>query len=101
MYRRDGMKFNILGVEYTVEYVKDHGSMFDIKNSGECDYSDKLIRVAESCDGEKYSNEWKQETLYHELAHAFLYETGQSDLNDERHAELLGKFANFIVRNKL
>jgi len=90
------MKIKILGSIYTIKYVKDHTSMSCIENSGECDFSSKIIKIAKGNEGEIYSDKWQEETLHHELAHAFIYETGNSDLNDERHAELLGKFYDFV-----
>ena len=92
-------QINVLGSKYKIKYIKSHKEMCNIENSAECDYSEKLIRVANSEDGiDMYSDKWKEESLLHEIAHAFMYETGQSDLNDERHAELLCKFASYVKR---
>jgi len=89
---------NVLGNTYKVKFVQNHSFMENEENTGECNFSDKIIRVAKTSYDIENSEEWQQETLLHEIAHAFLYESGQSDLNDERHAELLGKFASFILK---
>ena len=94
------MKVNLLGIEYVIKSVDSHRDMFDNNNVAECDYSDKSIKICENdYNGDKYSDTFLQESLYHELAHVFMYETGQADINDERHAELLAHFAKFIGRN--
>lgn len=90
------MKINILENKYKVTYVKDRSFMYNEENYGEVNYSDKTIKVAKGDDGEVFTDKWIYETLTHELAHAFMYETGNSDLNNERHAELLSKFACFV-----
>ena len=87
----------ILSSTYTIEYVKDRTFMDCADNYAECNYDSKMIRVAKSDGGELYSDKWLEESLHHELAHAFMYETGNSDLDDERHAELLGKFYDFMA----
>jgi len=89
-------KVKILSSTYTVKYVKDNSYMMYDENNGECDYSTKIIKVAQGNGEIVYSDKWQQETLHHELAHAFMYESGNGDLNDERHAELLGKFYDFV-----
>lgn len=91
-------KVKVASTTYKIKYVKD---ISDIPRQDSlvcalCDFNDKIIYVALNNDDVKYSEEWLEETLIHELAHAFLYETGQDDVNDEHHAELLSKFVKFI-----
>lgn len=89
----------ILNNNYKIKYVKDTSMLYDNTKCATCDYSEKEINIAKSSGGITYSDKWLEETLTHELAHAFMYETGNDDLNDERHAELLTHFAMFIKAN--
>jgi len=82
----------IMGARYKIKYLKDGSHLTQEGKCAECDYINKKIEIVK----EGYPEEWLEDPLVHEIAHAFLYETGQSDLNDERHAELLSKFALFI-----
>ena len=93
------MKINILGSIYNIKYVKDQTFMYNEDHTGECDYMNKEILISKSNDGEENNEVWQKETLLHELAHAFMHESGQADINDERHAELLGKFASFTLKS--
>lgn len=87
----------ILGTEYTIKYVDSSKDLENISNTAQCDYSEKQIRVALHDEKmNKNSEEWVEESLMHEIAHAFLYETGNADVNDERSAELLSKFVRFV-----
>ena len=59
-------KINILGVDYTITYVK----LEDIAALGECDTKDKLIKIAV-----EQSKDEAIGTLYHEIGHAILFES--------------------------
>ena len=60
----------------------------------ECDFFDKEIRISPTNDaGYKLGDQKIQETVYHEMAHAWLEETGQHDINDERTVEVMSRFA--------
>jgi len=85
----------ILNRTYKIIYTDDK-SKLEVGNEAQVDYSKRLITVLTKNDGEQYSQEWIKDSLLHEVAHAFMVETGQDDLNDERHAELLSKFATFV-----
>ncbi len=88
-------KINVLGREYAVTYTEKEEDLRP-GNVAEVDYSDRTIMVLTKIGGEELSKEYVRDGLIHEVAHAFLYETGQSDLNDERHAEMLAKFAVYV-----
>jgi len=94
-------KINILGVTYTCEIVDNKDGFYSEENLAECDYDLKTIKVLkiDVKTKEEYSKEWLEETFVHELAHAFLYETGQSDINNERTVEVMSKFARFVYEN--
>lgn len=65
---------------------------------GEACYHDKTLYVAHAFTSEHLLCDSKtQEVLLHELAHAWMEQTGNTDLNDERHAELLSYFARFVL----
>lgn len=85
----------IAGVKYRTKMV----SKIENDNVGETNYSKKeIMLVNKTVDGELCGCEFLQENLLHEIAHAWLCQTGNQDLNDERHAELLSMFANRISK---
>ncbi len=53
--------------------------------------------AAANQDGYKLGDVKLQETLLHELAHAWLLQTGNDEMNDEKHAELLSHFARQMI----
>ena len=90
------MEYEVMGIKYTLVKVISQDSMFNDENVAECDYSERVIRLClNDKRGVPHSKGWLQDSSLHELAHIFLYETGQSDINDERSAEVLSKFARF------
>ena len=93
----------LLGTEYKIKLIKEPDEYMKKHNLiGVCDYDLMEIKVCENWYGDitgKRTVNSIQNTLLHELAHMFLYETGQDNLNDERHAELLSKFSKFIINN--
>lgn len=92
-------RFNILGVNYDVIDVETPKELADDQWCAQYDVSKKKIKVAlKDSEGEENSEAWLRDSFLHELAHVFLYETGNADLNDERHVEVLNKFFNFAER---
>lgn len=73
------MKVNVLGSEYTVEFKKQEEDPLLKERAGYCDHSVRKIVVCIP-EREEYSvadlDKWKNDTLRHELVHAFLIESG-------------------------
>lgn len=74
------LKINILGAEYTIEYLKRDEDPFLKKGTvdGYCDQSSRRIVLRaeeENDDLDNYSVYLKKNTR-HEIVHAFLYESG-------------------------
>jgi len=90
-------EIEILGRIYALWYTEDKTELNE-DNFAQVNYSDRTITVLTKEDDFKFSKEYIRDMLLHELAHAFLYETGNNDINDERHVEVLGKFVTFIER---
>jgi hypothetical protein len=79
---------NILGTEYRIEThkISEDSCMKENKYSGYCDEEEKLIVIADMSEKEYflYMDENSQKTywnktLWHEITHAFLNESGLSD----------------------
>lgn len=92
----------ICGVEYRIKSVKPEKLYSNKENVnttiGECDFFEKEIRICpENGEGYKLGDQKIQETLYHEIAHAWLEESGQEDINDERTVEVMSKFAKQLL----
>lgn len=97
-------KVDIIGIPYTIYlYVNEYDKInADAKErderygenkhenlDGYCDYSAKELRIF--CD--KYtSKEYFEETLRHEICHAFLYEIGYEHHSDEEFINKLSKW---------
>lgn len=101
------MILNVLGSKYTCVCIDEPTPyMRDKELGGMCDYSSKTIQVVKKFYGEleKYEGEFMKsdsfikETILHELAHAFLHESGQDDINTERTVEVMSKFCMFIAK---
>lgn len=90
------IKLKVVGTTYKLKFVENSSWLSNPNRCAECDYINKVILVALGDGDGEYPDEWLEETVTHELAHAFLYESGQEDINDERHAELLSKYVKFI-----
>lgn len=89
------MKIRVLNNNYNIKKVKNLSD----ERIGECSFNKKQILYCDKIDNEETSEIMKLKTLTHELAHAFMYETGQHTINNEEHAELLGMFSIFIINN--
>lgn len=77
------MKVNVLGVEYTIEYLTKAQDPDLEKCDGYCDSSAKRIVIREYTEEEKKEPltlgnlpEYQKKVLRHELVHATLYESG-------------------------
>jgi len=99
------MKMNILGNIYAVNYLDEPTPyMKDGDFGAMVDYNKKTISVInkfhghiEKFEGEsKKTKEYMREDLLHEIAHAFLVESGQDDINNERTVEIMSKFCKFV-----
>ena len=67
------MKINVLGTEYTVEYLE----MKDEDYDGYCDYTSKHIAIRADNTNKVEDFVWCQKKqLRHEIIHAFLAESG-------------------------
>ena len=95
-------EINILGAVYSIK-ITDNDSLLENKeNIAECHNFQKTIIVTTKDSSNKVVPKQTQDELWaHELAHAFLYQIGSEDINDERHANLLGMFVMFIKNNKV
>ena len=90
------MIINIVGVKYKVIKVKTKEEMCDSTNYGEIDYNNRTIKLLTiDHDGVPLDDKWIQQTLLHEVAHGFLRESGQEDINTERIVEVISKFSGF------
>lgn len=73
-------KINILGAEYTIEYLsKDEDMMFKSgKADGYCDQTSKriVLRTENEDDDMDDYKEYLRRITRHEIVHAFLYESG-------------------------
>lgn len=96
------MKISLLGYEYNLEVIEEGHKEFDgmLKNKHEAliNYNSRYIYIMKNYYNQDGSIEQEKskvslyEDLAHELAHGFMYHSGNDDLNDERHAELLAHF---------
>src|SRR5690606_35197950 len=82
------MKFEIAGIEYTVEEVN---GLTDAEHFGYINFADSVIRIDANL-----SEDRKRQTLAHELAHALLYEAGFED-HDEELASRLGRLLHMFL----
>lgn len=88
---------DICGVKYRIKSMKQ-SELINTDAIAETDFFEKEIRICPiNYGGYKLGSEKIQETLFHELAHAFLDQTGQIDINDERTAEVMAMFARQIL----
>lgn len=99
------MVIKVLGSTYKVIYIdKPTEYMKENDFGGMADYNKKEITVINKFYGEVESfpeecdktEEFIDETLLHELAHVFLNESGQDDINNERTVEVMSKFCKFV-----
>lgn len=80
-------------IEFKQTLEKDH--------LGLSTYTQDLIEIATIDIGGKFiSSRCLRETLLHEIAHFYLYKTGNDDINNERTAEVLAMFSDFILTNQ-
>lgn len=103
-------KINIVGVDYTLYYYENEfeklqndakerdtrymGEPRKDKIDGYCDYMSKEIRIF----NDEYTNvEYFKMTLRHEICHAFLYEIGNSNCDDEDFIDKLSKWSSKIM----
>lgn len=73
------MKVNVLGSEYAVEFKKQEEDPLLKERGGYCDHSIRKIVVCipeQEEDSIANLDKWKNDTLRHELVHAFLIESG-------------------------
>lgn len=82
----DKKKISILGTEYTVFEEKERDNKIFKDCDGYCDTSIKEIHICIEDEDEKDINSlqnqeyYKLRVLRHEIIHAFLYESGLSDI---------------------
>lgn len=94
------LNVDIMDTHYEVQVVNDPSEL-DNKRVGECDYATKVIKVvAYGGYDQKVSLDFAKETLLHEMAHAFLCQTGNNDINDERTVEIMSYFAKFVLKSE-
>ena len=102
------MRINILGSTYEIIFTeKPTPYMEENGFGGLADYDKQEITIVTNFYGnniEKYEDEVKkseqyvEDTIIHELAHVFLNESGQDDINNERTVEVMSKFVKFIKK---
>ena len=102
------MKINILGSTYEIIFTENPTPYMEENGfGGLADYDKQEITIVTKFYGnniEKYEDEvdksqqFIEDTLTHELAHAFLNESGQEDINNERTVEVMSKFVKFIKK---
>lgn len=80
----------ILNAKYKVKFDK---SIRDRNRCGECDLFEKQILLDPNLTG--YS---LKQTLWHEIVHAFQFESGMMQFLEEQSAEMMAEtFANLII----
>ncbi len=72
-------EFYIGAVKWTVNEVKS----FTDNHSGESDPFNEVITIAQSSNENKFSDQYKELTLYHEAVHAWLDSLGYHKLNTD------------------
>lgn len=102
------MKVNVLGSEYEMRFATRKELRMDNDTYGECyPYGKKVINICTDLDsGEELSSDEKlemtKEVITHELAHAFLYESGLVKYcNDETLVVWLSVNVNKLVSTSL
>lgn len=77
-------KVNVLGTEYTVKIVDESDDPILKKNDGYCDDTTKTCVVANMKPDEMSKGnleEYQKKVIRHELIHAFLFESGLSEMS--------------------
>ncbi|MEX0380452.1 ImmA/IrrE family metallo-endopeptidase [Leuconostoc sp. MS02] len=82
-------------IDYKIEIVHLENNEDGDTLLGHCDYVTNTIQI-----NEKSSKERQEQTLYHELVHAILFESSNVEFEDnERLVDSLGLMLHQIIKN--
>lgn len=87
----------VFNAVYTVELVSNDDERLPDNSIGLCMPVEKRILVVTEIDDMPVNAQTIKETFYHELAHAYMEQTGRMQDDTEENAEHLAMFAKFVV----
>jgi hypothetical protein len=87
-------KVNVLGTEYTIKYKTQEEDLALLECDGYCDFTTKdiMVKLYETDSPLAFNdiNSYYRHVVRHEIAHAFMYESGLNVCNDyARNEELI------------